>query len=102
MTLRKEQLLIPVSLKELYVQPGEHHVKFIIDPEMSRSVSTVEVSMWNADGTPVWHTMKRWGTKLNLSFVIDETTPDGVVTISFRLGGKGLNINKRFCFWVIK
>lgn len=95
-------VLVPVSLKEVYVQPGEYRAKLMIDPEVSQQIETVEVGMWNADGTPVKHTAKRWGTKLNLCFEIDRDTPDGVVTLSVHMTGKSHKLNKRFCFWVVQ
>lgn len=99
---RERSVLIPVSLREAYVEPGEYEAKIMIDPEVSPEISEVEVGMWNSDGSPIKHTYKRWGTKLNLSFVIDSDTPDGVVTIDVRLSGKSHKLNKRFCFWHVK
>lgn len=93
--------IVPVSLMEVYTQPGEYTAKLMIDPEVSQAVDNVAVDIWNADGSPIKHTYKRWGTKLNLCFLIEDGTPDGVVTIDVHLNGRSHKINKRFCFWVV-
>lgn len=99
---RERPVLVPVSLREAYVEKGEYAAKIMIDPDLSPEIDVVEVGIWNADGSPLQYSYRRWGTKLNLSFVIDEKTPDGVVTIDVHMTGRGHKINRRFCFWVVK
>ena len=93
---------MPVSLKEVYAQPGEYTAKIMIDPEVSPEIEDVTVTIRNADGSPLEHTYKRWGTKLNLCFLIDAKTPDGVATVDVQMVGKSHKISKRFCFWIVK
>lgn len=95
-------LLVPVSLQEVYVATGEYTAKIMIDPEVSPEIEDVKVTVCNADGSPFDYSYRRWGTKLNLRFVIDEKTPDGVGTIDVQMVGKNRKVSKRFCFWVFK
>lgn len=99
---RERQTIVPISLREAYVQPGDYSAKLMIDPEVSPEIETVTLTVRNADGTPLKHDYRRWGTKLNLSFTIDSSTPDGVVTIDIHMAGRGRKLDKRFSFWVVK
>jgi len=103
MRRRSRGLISPVNLLEVYAYPGEHAVKFIIDPAESPDVESVNVMMTNADGKPMRFSFKRWGTKVNLSFLIDEATPDGVSIIDISLSRPQVGeTRERFDFWTIK
>jgi hypothetical protein len=99
---KERPAIVPVSLREVYAQPGEYTAKLMIDPEVSPGIEDVTLTVRNADGTPLRHSYRRWGTKLNLCFLIDSSTPDGVATVEVQMLGKSLKINKRFCFWIVK
>lgn len=94
--------ILPVSLQDVYVQPGRYSAKLMIDPELSPEINDVDVSIRNADGSPFDFTYRRWGTKLNVTFLIDDGTPDGVATVDVSMTGRSRNIQKRFCFWIVK
>jgi hypothetical protein len=92
-----------MNLLEVYAHPGQQDVKFIIDPRESVGIDHVGVSMSDSDGRPMDFTFKRWGTKLNLSFVIDGSTPDGVSIIDVTLRGRSIGeVRERFSLWTIK
>lgn len=92
-----------MNLQEVYAYPGEQAAKFIIDPSESSRIERVDVRMTNSDGKPMAFSFKRWGTKVNLSFMIDETTPDGVSIIDITLSGKSIGeIRERFDCWIVK
>ena len=95
----KRSLITPVSLAEMYVQPGEHSTKFLLDPKRSATVEIESVVVVDSDGRPMRSEFRRWGTKLHVSFVIDDTTPDGVALIDFILGDGS---RQRFKAWIIK
>jgi len=75
----------------------------LIDPELSTQVEKVTVSVRNSDGRDMSFSARRWGTKINISFMIDDTTPDGVSIIDIDMSGRSIaNVKERFDFWVIK
>ena len=97
------RIVSPVSLREVYHEPGEFAAKMIIDPNMSPSIERVDVDIRNADGRSMEFTARRWGTKLTVSFKIDGSTPDGVSVIDILLRRKDEPpIKERLDFWVVK
>ena len=101
--MRKRGVLSPISLREVYAERGEQSAKFIIDPSLSLEIGSIDVRMLNADGHPMRFSFKRWGTKLNLSFHIDEDTPDGVSIIDVTMRGHSFReTRERFPIWIIK
>jgi hypothetical protein len=100
---RQRGHLSPVNLREVYQLPGEYSVKMLIDAKTSAETESVTVRMLNADGSPFPVNFRRWGTKLTLSFVIDESVPDGVVIIDVTMRAKTGEVTaERFSVWVIK
>ncbi|HEU5118690.1 MAG TPA: hypothetical protein VFT74_19000 [Isosphaeraceae bacterium] len=95
-------VLSPVNLREVYQLPGEFTVKMMIDPALSQVIEGVEVDVRNSDGRKMQHSAKRWGTKLNVTFVIDDSTPDGVSVIDVTMRRRGQLSRERFGFWVVK
>ena len=53
-----------------------------------------DVDVHNSDGRPMNFVAKRWGTKLNISFTIDELTPDGVSIIDVVMRGRKNDVVK--------
>jgi len=100
---RQGNLIVPLNLREVYQLAGEFSVKMIIDPQESTNIDRVEVALRNSDGQPMDFTYKRWGTKLNLTFKIDEKTPDGVSIIDVVMTGRLWSpVQERFSFWVVQ
>lgn len=98
-----KRIVSPVSLREVYHLPGDFTAKMIIDPSVSALIDDVTVDVRNADGESMSFTARRWGTKLTVSFRIDENTPDGVSIIDILLKKKdGPSIKERLDFWTIK
>ena len=97
------KIVSPVSLREVYHVPGEFSAKMIIDPAVSPLIEKVDVDVRNSDGRTMEFTARRWGTKLTVSFKIDQSTPDGVSVIDILLRKKdGEPVKERLDFWVIK
>lgn len=94
--------LTPINLREVYAQKGEYSVKMLIDTATSAKVDSVEIRLVNADGSPKPVEFRRWGTKLTLSFEIDDDFPDGVSYIDVRLRGREFELGNRYRFWVFK
>lgn len=103
--MRRNQgsIVFPAVLREVYAQTGSYSAKFILDPARSNQIDDIKVRMTNSDGLPMDFEFKRWGTKINLSFIIDERTPDGVSIIDITMSGKNVTeVRERFSCWVIK
>jgi hypothetical protein len=97
-----KKIVSPVTLREVYQLPGDFSAKMIIDPAVSPQIERVEVDVRNSDGRTMEFTARRWGTKLTVSFKIDESTPDGVSVIDILLTRKdGPSIKERLDFWVV-
>lgn len=100
---RRRGLVSPSSLLEVYAYRGEQSARLMIDPNESPTIDRVDVRMTNSDGRPMDFSFKRWGTKLNLVFTIDERTPDGIAIIDVFLHGRSIGeVRERFDFWVVK
>ena len=99
---RSSSLVVPLNLREVYQLPGEFSVKMIIDPQESTRIDKVDVAIRNSDGNPMEFSYRRWGTKLNITFKIDDTTPDGVSIIDVTMTGRSGQVRERFDLWVIK
>ena len=98
-----KKVVSPVTLREVYQLQGDFSAKMIIDPAVSPQIDKVEVEIRNSDGKAMDYTARRWGTKLTVSFKIDESTPDGVSVIDTLLMRKdGPPIKERLDFWVVK
>lgn len=98
-----KKIVSPVSLREVYHLQGEFSAKMIIDPAVSPSIEGVDVEIRNSDGKQMEFTARRWGTKLTVSFEIDQTTPDGVSVIDINMKMKdGRLVRERLDFWVVK
>lgn len=98
-----KKVVSPVTLREVYQLQGDFSAKMIIDPALSPQIERVDVEIRNSDGKAMEFTARRWGTKLTVSFRIDESTPDGVSVIDILLTRKdGPAIKERLDFWVVK
>lgn len=98
---RSKGLITPISLEDLYVHRGRYSAKMSIDPKQSTGMQEVQVVMKNADGATMACDYRRWGTKLTLSFELNESTPEGVVVIDVLYRLKNESQSERFSFWVV-
>lgn len=99
---RSKGVLTPITLRDVYAQLGDYSVKMMIDKSTSAGLETVDVSVRNSDGSSLLKDFRRWGTKLTLSFRIDEAVPDGLGIIDVRMVCRGREIKERFDFWIVK
>jgi hypothetical protein len=99
---RQRGTLTPVNLREVYAQQGEYTIKMMIDGQTSAGLETIDVKMRNADGTDIPMEFRRWGTKLTLSFMVNDSVPDGVVVIDVAMVARGKELKERFSCWIVK
>lgn len=99
---KERSVVVPTaSLRHVYHNPGEFSAKLLIDPDVSLGIEDVRVEMRNSDGHNMDLSYKRWGTKINICFKIDERTPDGVVILDVFLDGRAGSFRERFDLWVV-
>jgi len=100
--VRQKNSIVSVSLKDVYAYCGEYTAKFLIDSKISLQCEKIEVKIRNSDGNNLPFTFKRWGTKLNIDFKIDDNVPDGMSVVDVILSGSSKQVKEKFYFWVIK
>lgn len=103
MKVAKKQrgLFTPVNIEDVYRQLGQYTIKIIIDPRESAEVEIHEIVMNNSDG-PVRLSYKRWGTKLTMTFTVDESFPDGAASILIDMSSRGRRSIEMLRIWVVK
>lgn len=91
------------NLRETYAETGRFEFKVVLNPDVFKNGLGSDVNLINADRRDMPVDVKRWGRKINCGFTIDETVPDGVVTIVLKLCDEGVKpVEGRASFWVIK
>jgi hypothetical protein len=101
--VKKRGVISPITLRDVYHEPGDYTAKFLIDPRESTQIESVAVSVRNSDGHDMPHQARRWGTKLTVSFKIDQGVPDGVIVIDVSMTNRSKSVKQeRFSAWTIK
>lgn len=99
--MKARRPIVPTDMKEIYVGRGQYSIKFLIETAISQVTSTAEVFMFDCLGNKFPCLSKRWGTKVNLSFTVDDLTPDGAAIVEIELKGQK-PLKERFRVWIIK
>ena len=60
------------GLAQTYPELGEYSFKVVLNPRLYKSGQDFDVCIVDSDRKPVKFELKRWGRKLNVTFVIDE------------------------------
>ncbi len=101
--MKKCGIISPITLRDVYHEPGDYTAKFLIDPRESTHIESVDVTVRNPDGRDMPFQARRWGTKLTVSFKIDQDVPDGVVVIDVSMTNRAKVVKQeRFAAWVVK
>lgn len=101
--MKKRGIISPITLRDVYHEPGDYTAKFLIDPRESTQIETVDVAVRNTDGNDMPFQARRWGTKLTVSFKIDQDVGDGVVIIDVSMTNRAKVVKQeRFSTWVVK
>lgn len=91
------------GLRELYHEPGTYEFKIVLDGDVFKNCHESESSFVGASNTKVKYEMNSWGRKMNVSFKLDESIPDGVCAFSFSVKDKkGRNKKGYLSFWTVK
>jgi hypothetical protein len=93
---------IVFNLRETYHELGKYDIKIVLNQDFFKSSHLSDISIWDSDRKLMNFDVKRWGRKINCSFVIDENVADGISTISMHLVGESNTFDELLQFWVIK
>ena len=92
------------NLRETYAETGKFEFKVVLNPDVFKNGLESGVKLVDADRKDMPVEVKRWGRKINCTFVVSENVPDGVVTVWLNLkdeGSEKAHVGKA-SFWVIK
>lgn len=87
------------NVRETYHELGVFEFKVVLDPKRYPDPSEVWVKMVDSDGSPMDFSIRRWGTKLNVTFTVDDRVADGVASLRLGLGEKQTEM---VTYWIIK
>lgn len=91
------------NLRDTYHEAGQYEFKIVLDPRRFKNGHLSEVTCVNSDGKNMTMDVQKWGRKVNCSFNIDESVPDGVSVLKMILkDDAGREVTGRATFWVIK
>lgn len=92
------------NLRETYAEMGRFEFKVVLNPDVFKNGLESKVKFIDADQKEMKVDVKRWGRKINCTFIIDQNVPDGVVTVWLDLKDEGnpTPIPGKASFWVIK
>lgn len=90
------------NIRETYHELGRYEFKLVLDPACFRDSHFCSVSAVDPDGKPFPMDVKHWGRKMNCSFELTESVPDGVVVANFDLRNASGSFPARLTFWVVK
>ena len=72
---------LAVELREIYTEKGEYEFKIALDPKKYENCDGSTVQMLDSDGNPIELSIRRWGTKICVSFRLTDHVSDGYLTI---------------------
>jgi len=91
------------NLRETYHELGKFDFKIVLDPKFFKNGSLSEVKLTDSDGRDMKYTTEIWGRKINCTFCLDRTVPDGVSTVKMLLrDDSGHEMSTQASFWIIK
>lgn len=95
--------ILLVDLRETYHEIGNFSFKIVLNPKLFKNSHDSEVYAFDPENRDFNLNIEKWGRKINCSFTIDDSTPNGVCVIKLKLikdGGE--EVEETFSFWVIK
>jgi hypothetical protein len=87
------------GLLETYHELGEYDFKIVLNPRFYKTGHDFRVEMFDSSNNPMKFKFEVWGRKVNVKFIIDKTTSDGVSWVNLIRGDHKLS---RMTFWIIK
>lgn len=92
------------NIQRIYVGTGEHDVKVVLSADSFKNSHLSDLDLIDSDGRPMTFELARWGRKMNVRFVIDGSTADGVATIRLHLRESEESDQRTWPvhFWIVK
>lgn len=91
------------GLRETYAELGKYEFRVVLDPKRYSDCHESSLTIVDSDGKPMVYDVRRWGRKLNCSFVVNDATADGVSSVNMELKSNDGSIEKfRLSMWIIK
>lgn len=98
-----KQKYVLYNLRETYHELGRYEFKIVLDPRTFKNAHLSEVAFRDSDGKTMKFDVQKWGRKINCTFIIDNSVPDGVSVVDMLLkDDDGHEHEGRTTFWVIK
>ena len=95
--------IVVFDLLDTYHELKEHCFKIVLSPKIFKNSHDVMVEMLDANNEPLELDVRRWGRKINCTFDLTKSVPDGVCVIKMKAStGSGKKITETFHCWVIK
>ncbi len=100
---RNIEKFVVFNLRQTYHELGEYEFKVVLSPKFFKNSHSSEFSLVDSDGRKVPHIIKKWGRKVNCSFVIDEGVADGVAVVRLVCKDEKDQVDLcTFSFWIVK
>lgn len=91
------------DLLDTYHELGECSFKIILNPKLFKNAHDIKVEMTDAENNKMPVEIRYWGRKINCTFHLTTSTPNGVnVTNISAVTDKGKTVKKKLHYWVIK
>lgn len=100
---RSYKEFVALNVREIYHELGTYDFKIVLDAKRAAPRVEHDIRIFDSSGMPLRSHVRRWGTKVSCSFVIDERVSDGVARIDVvSFDGTSEKLVGRLSFWVIK
>lgn len=91
------------NLRETYAELGEYEFKVVLNERYFKNSHLSELVVMDSDGKPIAFDLKKWGRKMNCTFLVEENTADGVAVARLSLRDeRGDIVPGHLTFWIIK
>lgn len=91
------------GLRETYMDLGTYEIKIVLNPHIFKNSHDSTITLVDSDGKDIPLQVRKWGRKMNCSFVLSESVADGVAVGKFEAKGEdgGVHLG-RLSFWICK
>lgn len=95
---------VTYNLRETYHEFGRYEFKIVLSPKHFKNGHMSEVSIVDCAGRPVETELKKWGRKINCTFLFDDSVEEGVCNVSLLLKDdeRSTSVSGSLRFWTIK
>jgi hypothetical protein len=100
---RSPDKFVVFNLRETYHELGEFEFKIVLNPRNFKNSHLSDLVVTDSSGQSMKYSIKKWGRKINCSFVIDQNSAEGRSHVKLSLrDSKEQLVEGHLMFWVIK